>query len=805
MIKNYISLAWRNLKKKPLFAAINCIGLAIGITSFVFIAIFVLDELSYDKYYNNSHRIYRLTYAAQDNLPWLKDVPAVAPGIASKAPEIERFTRLFQSGGLVTNDTVAFNEEKIFFADASFFNVFNLPFVSGNTNEFATDPNSIVISNRTAKKYFGNENPIGKELKIAGNDGLGDFNLKVTGVYKDLPHNAHFHFDFLIPYREQMASQSNIGVYTYLLLSPNISGKAVEEKLNRLKQQYFKEWKVDAKTIFGLQPVTSIHLQSDFFDEIEVNSNKKIIYIFSITAFLILLIACINYINISLAQSIKRSKEIGVRKVLGASKRQVILQFITESFVLLSIAIVISFLLIQAGLPMFNQLTKKSLSLQNNWYLIILLPVIISLGLLSALYPAVVLSNFNPILALKNIVPAGALKTITLRKGLLTFQFLIAVILLVCTGVIYNQLSFIRNRNLGFEKEKVIVIPLQSSHAQAQYSVLKQELLKNTNVLKVSASHSIPGDEMEGGIYRIPSSFVKEISNSTGFAENTLFVDTDYLGLMQIRMLVGKGFLNSEDNNSNFIINETAVKKYGWNNAEQAIGKTIEYFDPGDRTFHPALIIGVVSNFHYQSLRSQIEPLILRLSNLQESSHRNYLATLTTVSVKINGTNLQKTLEELKDAWKNSNMLYPFEYSFLDDRIKKLYSSDEKLGNIFGKFSFIALFITCIGLFGISILTLEHRTKEIGIRKVLGASVRNIVSIVSKDFLKLVFIASCIAFPIAGYFMHNWLEDFAYRTKLSWWIFAGAGLVALAIALITIGFQTIKTAISNPVKSLRTE
>ncbi len=474
MLKNYISLALRNLRKKPLFSTINCVGLAIGITSFVFIAIFVLDELSYDESYDNANSIYRVTYAAPDNLPWLKDVPDVGPGIASKIPEIENYTRLFQSGGLVRSVELAFNEEKIFFADPTFFKVFNLTFLSGSPEEFEKDPNSVAINNLTAKKYFGNNDPVGKELKIAGNDGLSDFTLKVAGVYK-LPHNTHFHFDFLIPYRPQMASRSNVGVYTYLLISPNTSRNAIEEKLNRLKQQYFKEWRVDAKTIFGLQALTSIHLYSDFFDEIEANSNIQVIYIFSITAFLILLIACINYINISLAQSIKRSKEIGVRKVLGAGKRQVILQFITESFVLLVIAIVISLVLIQAGLPVFNQLTGKSLSLHNTWYLVVLLPAVISLGLLSAVYPAVVLSNFNPVLALKNLVPAGALKTITLRKALLTFQFLIAVVMLICTGVIYNQLSFIRNRNLGFEKEQVIIIPLQSPHAQAQYPVLKQE------------------------------------------------------------------------------------------------------------------------------------------------------------------------------------------------------------------------------------------------------------------------------------------------------------------------------------------
>lgn len=807
MFISNIKIAWRNFTSKPLFSAINCIGLALGITAFVFIGMFVLDELSYDKNYKNADRIYRVTYAAADNLPWLKDVPEIAPGIASKLPEIESYTRLFGSGGLVKAGNTAFHEEKIFFADTSFFTVFNLPFLTGNQQDFQREPNSVVISHATAKKYFGNDNPVGKELRIAGNDGLENFVLTVTGVYKDLPHNTHFHFDFLVPYRLQMESRSSMGVYTYLLISPGIARNSVEAKLNGLKHQYFKQWRVDEKTQFGLQPVTSVHLRSNFFDEIEPNSSIQVIWIFSITALLILSVACMNYINISLAQSIKRSKEIGVRKVLGAGKRHVIIQFITESFVLLLVVVVISSVLIQAALPVFNQLAGKSLSLQNNWYLLVLLPAIVALCLLSAVYPAIVLAKFKPVLALKNFVSVSSFRTTTLRKFLLTFQFLIAVVLLVSTVVIYNQLSFIRSRSLGFEKEQVVLVPLRSFPSRAQYPVLKQELSKNPAVLKVSASHSVPGGEIDGSIYRISSSTEKDISNETGFANNTLFGDPDYLKLMKIDVIAGHDFSNSGavSGSTDFIINMAAVKKYGWAGAEQAIGKTIEYFDPADRSFHPAHVIGVVADFHYQSLRSQIEPLIIRVASPQQANSSNYTEALTTLSVKIRGADIKTTLAAMEDAWKRSNMHYPFEYSFLDDNLKRLYSSDEKLGSIFSKFSLIAFLITCMGLFGISLLTLEQRTKEIGIRKVLGATVRDIFIVVSKDFFKLVLIACAIAFPIAAYFMHHWLADFAYRARLSWWIFAGSGLIAFSIAFLTISFQAIKAAIVNPAKSLKTE
>ncbi|MBA2761266.1 MAG: ABC transporter permease, partial [Segetibacter sp.] len=555
-----------------------------------------------------------------------------------------------------------------------------------------------------------------------------------------------------------------------------------------------------------LQPVTSIHLHSNYFDEIEANSNVATIYIFSITAFLILFIACINYVNISLALSNKRSKEIGVRKILGASKQQVIFQFIIESFVHLSIAIVFSAALLQLGLPIFNQVTEKALTLANNKYLILLFPAIAALGLMSALYPALVLSKFNPILALKNTISAGALKTSSFRKALLIFQFSIAVVLLVCTGVVFLQLSFIRNKNLGFAKEQVVVLPLRSPDTQLQYPVLKQELLMNPNVLKVSASHSVPGDEINEGIYRSTSALGGN-NDALDFVSNTLFVDEDYLDLMNIKVVAGRRFskINRASDVSNaVIINQAAAKKLGWQSPEEAIGKTIEYFVSRQRGFLPAQVVGVVSDFHYQSLRSAIEPLIVRLAN-EDSVPTNYLSTITNLSIKIRGTNVRQTIAELKNAWQKVNSSYPFEYTFLDDRLRKLYSSDEKLGQVFSKFSFIVLFITAIGLFGISILTIEQRTKEIGVRKVLGANVTEIVALLSKDFLKLVAFAVIIASPIAWYAMHEWLQSFAYRTNISWVVFAITALIAFGIASITIGFQAIKAAIANPVKSLRTE
>ncbi|GEO09206.1 ABC transporter permease [Segetibacter aerophilus] len=805
MLKNYLHIALRNIQRKPLFAAINTVGLAIGITSFVFIALFVLDELSYDRHFKNSKQIYRLTYAAKDNEPWLKDVPAVAPGIAARLPEMEHYTRLFQSSGLVKTGKESFNESKIFFADTSFFRVFDLTFIAGNAASISNEPNGTIITNSTAKKYFGTENPVGKPLQLAGNDGLENFDLKVVAVIKDLPTNTHFHFDFLIPYRSALASRSNVGVYTYFKISANATASAIKDKLNRMKQQYFQEWRLDAKTILSLQPVTSIHLHSAFFEELEANSNVSTIYIFSITAFLILFIACINYINISLAQSTKRSKEIGLRKILGADKKQVIFQFITESFVHLLISIIISAFLLQALLPLFNQITEKSLTLDNNRSLLLLFPAITALGLMSALYPALVLSRFNPVLALKNTIPAATLKTSTLRQGLLVFQFAVAVVLIICTTIVFLQLSFIRNKNLGFAKEQVVVLSLRNPETQLKYRVLKQELLKNSNILKVAASHTVPGEEMGGGIYRMSTAEAKN-NEPTELESNTLFVDEDYLDLMNISIVAGKKF-NKENSaseaNNTVLVNEAAAKTYGWKFAE-ATGKTIEYFVDRSRGFQPALVAGVVSNFHYQSLRSPIEPLIIRLAKDADSAG-GYISTMTSLSIKIKGSDVRQAVTDIKKAWDKTNKDYPFEYTFLDERLTKLYSSDEKLGQVFSKFSFIVLFITCIGLFGISILTIELRTKEIGIRKVLGASVRNIVNMLSNDFLKLVIIAIIIAFPIAGWAMNKWLQDFAFRINISWWIFLVAGLAVVVIALLTVSVQAIKAAIANPVKSLRTE
>jgi putative ABC transport system permease protein len=805
MFKNNLHIAFRNIQRKPLFAVINTVGLAIGITSFVFIALFVLDELGYDKHFKNSEQIYRLNYAAKDNEPWLKDVPAVAPGIAARIPEIENYTRLFQSAGLVKTGKASFNESKIFFADTSFFKVFDLPFIAGNSASFSNEPNGAIITNSTAKKYFGTENPIGKPFQVTGNDGLENFDLKVVAVVKDLPPNTHFHFDFLIPYRPALASRSNVGVYSYFKISANITASAIEEKLNRLKQQYFQEWKLDAKTVLSLQPVTSIHLHSAFFEELEANSNISTIYIFSITAFLILFIACINYINISLAQSTKRSKEIGLRKILGADKKQVIFQFITESFVHLLISIVISAFLLQALLPLFNQITEKSLTLNNNRSLLLLFPAITALGLMSALYPALVLSKFDPVLALKNTIPAGTLKTSTFRQGLLVFQFSVAVVLIICTTVVFLQLSFIRNKNLGFAKEQVVVLSLRNPETQFKYRVLKQELLKNSNILKVAASHSVPGEEMGGGIYRMTTAAAKN-NELSELESNTLFVDEDYFDLMNISIVAGRKFSKentSSEANNTVLVNEAAASSYGWK-PTQALGKTIEYFVSRTRGFQPAQVVGVISNFHYQSLRSPIEPLIIRLAKDADSA-ASYVSTMTTLSIKIKGSDVRQAVADIKKTWHKTNKDYPFEYIFLDERLSKLYSSDEKLGQVFSKFSFIVLFITCIGLFGISILTIELRTKEIGIRKVLGASVRNIVNMLSNDFLKLVVIAIIIAFPVAGWAMSNWLQDFAFRINISWWIFLVAGLVVAVVALLTVSVQAIKAAIANPVKSLRTE
>ncbi len=774
MFINYIKVGFRNISRNKVNSLINIAGLAIGITAFVFIALYIFDELSYDKHYKKSKQIYRLTFSAKDNLPWLRDVPYVVPGVASKTPEIEKYTRLFRAAGLVQKDDVGFNESAIYFADTSFFSVFDLPFISGTPEKFSTDPNSLIITQSIALKYFGKDNPIGKKLQIMGNDGIDNMTAQVLAVIKDVPQNSHFRFDFLIPYRPQMASRSNVGVYSYVLLSDNVNGSVVEKKINRLKQDHFKEWRLDSITTLGLQPLNSIHLQSDYFDELDVNGNMQVIYIFSITAFLILAIACINYLNISLAQNVKRSKEIGLRKVLGANKAQVIFQFITESFIIVLIALFFAAFFIQISLPLFNRFTEKSLSLEHNGYLVILFPVIIVVTLMAALYPALVLSNFYPISALKNILQAGALKHTSLKKGLLVFQFSIAVILLICTAVIYQQLSFIRAKNLGFEKEQVVVLPLRSPQSQKMHPVLKQELLMIPDIINVGATHSVPGDEIDGSNYQIPSITEKKNDEDQGFAFNTLFVDKDYLGLMNIRFLAGKNFdaANNSKAGSALIINKAMVEKLNWQNPEQAIGKIIEYFVPETRTFQSANVIGVTDDFHYQSLRHIIEPLVIRLSDPGAINIRDYTATITSLSVKIQGGSVQGTLDRMKAVWKNSNNSYPFEYNFLDDKIKKLYSADEKLGNIFSLFSLVVLFITAIGLFGISILTIEQRTKEIGIRKVLGATVTNIVSMISKDFLKIVVLAFIISFPIAWWAMNKWLEDFAYRINIEWWVFA---------------------------------
>jgi putative ABC transport system permease protein len=581
----------------------------------------------------------------------------------------------------------------------------------------------------------------------------------------------------------------------------------VIKKYTVLKKSYAQAWQIEPKVSIGLQPLPSIHLHSHFLDEIEPNGNIQIVYIFMITAALILLVACINYVNIALARSTKRFKEVGMRKILGADKKQITTQFLIESSLSLFLAMGVAILLVELGLPLFTELAGKPLDVNYWQYITYLLPLLLTVGLLSSLYPAVILGSFAPAQAIKNLTHIKSIKGASIRKALQTFQFVIATLLIICTGTIYQQLSYIKVKNLGFRKDQILLISLQSPELQVKHQLLKDALLKNPGVLKVAASHTTPGSEFTGVPYRLPIGAEK---NSLAHLEGypTLFIDADYLSLMDIPIVAGRDFSKENilaDEKHAVIINESAVRAFGYQHPQQALANKIDYWDQSTRSFISYSIIGVVKDFHYESLHNKISPLLLRLPPSNERIRTGYAESMTNLSVLFSTDNIPATLSALSHSWKEIEQVYPFEYTFLDQKLSRLYKSEEQMSQTFVCFSFISLFLTCIGLFGISILSVEQRRKEIGIRKVLGANVLTIVIILSKDFLKLILIANLFAWPIAWWIMGAWLQNFAYRVTANPMLFLLSTILSICIALLTISLQTIKAAIENPVNSLRIE
>ena len=796
MIKNYLKVVWRNMWKNKLYSSINLLGLTVGITACLLIFLYVQYELSFDKYHSRHENIYRLTeilhLPKEDRLQAVTS-PPMAPELQAAFPEIKKAVRIVQSGRVLSIKEKKLYDTKIIYADSTLFDVFSFPLLTGTEKTALKAPYSIVLTESAAKKYFGNEDPMGKVMQLSDT-----INLTVTGITKDVPANSHFTFDCVLSRttlsdlnkNQPETNWFNNSTYTYLLLPEDISIKAFEKKINAFVHDKMKE---ERKTSglwydFTLQPLTSIHLHSNIEAEANPNSDISYVYIFSIAAALILLIACCNFINLSTARSLNRSREIGLRKVVGARRPQLVFQFLTESFLVTLIASSVALLLVWLLLPWFNGFSGKQLHLDipgNKELLWIILGIILSVGLIAGAYPAFLMSSFAPVNALKGVIRHGW-RDIIMRKGLVVFQFTIAIILIVGTGIVLKQLKFIQDRKLGLNKEQVVELELRRADL-SKASTLVKELSQNSSVVNVALTDFSYRNGLSNIAVRPEGAAENEITSQA-----VISVDENFLKTFQIPLLAGRGFEGSQvtDTTGDFILNEAAVKAFGFKTPQLALGKNMDW-GLGKK----GKVIGVVKDFNFASLHDNIKPLVI---HILPDWYRF-------VAIRIKPDHVTGTLQQLESSWKSVITESPFKYTFLDEQFAGLYKEEQNMRSVLSLFTILSIFIACLGLFGLAAYAIKQRFREIAVRKVLGASVAGIARLLSKDFLRLVFIAAIIAFPVAWWGMHNWLQDFAYQIKIGWELFALAGIMAICIALLTVGFQAIRAALANPVKNLRSE
>ncbi len=782
--------------KNKVSSAINIFGLAIGFTCCLLIALYIKHELSYDNFEQKGKRIARviMEYSFDGNPESNKGnftSVRVASVFSRTFPEVESAIKMTMVQRVVSYQDKLIDEKKFMYADSTFFNIFSFRLLQGNMHDVLASPYNVVLTESTAKKYFSNENAIGKALKIGNDSNL----YKVTGIMQDCPSNSQIKFDFLASFSSLGITSDYEKTYwdanytTYLLLRNENAINTLQAKLPAFMK---KEMQGQGATVnFYLEPFNTIHLHSEY-GGFEPNNSITYIYILAAVALLILIIACSTYINLSTARSIERAKEVGVRKVIGADKKQLFRQFIGESMLVFVTAVVVSLIIAALLLPAFNQLAQKTLPASSFFslpFILFSLAIAVVVSIVAGSYPALILSNFQPVKVLK-----GSFKNTSsgqcLRKSLVVFQFAISVFLIVSTFIMQKQLHFIQHKKLGYNREHVLVLPMDDK-MMAKLDVIKQEFKQNPDVLSVSRCVRSPVEG--GGGYNMRSDIMPE---NAQIAVTANPVDEDYIATTGLQLIAGKNFSQQDIKDIavdsgrlyHFILNESAAKELGWKPRE-AVGKKM-FLDNS----RPGYVSGVVRDFNFESLHNPVKPFIL----FPEIRGHELL-------VKLSVQHLPQTISFLESKWKTLVPQRPFEYRFMDDDYNKLYDNEIRLGKIMNLFSSIAIVLACLGLFGLSSYSTRQRIKEIGVRKVLGASVSNIVITLSKDFIRLAFIAIIIATPVAYYFMNKWLQDYSYRTEISWRIFVVAATGTLLIALATVSFQSIKAAMANPVKSLRTE
>lgn len=809
MLKNYFKVAFRNLWKNKGFTAINIIGLSVGLATCLLILFYVMDELSFDRYNEKADRIYRVDADIKfggNHFDLACDPEPMAAALKKDYPEVEQSTRFRGYGGfLVKKGTQNVQEDKVIYTDSTLFDVFTLPMIAGDPKTALVNPHSVVINETTAKKYFNTTDVVGKTLTV--ND---TSILKITGVIKDVPKQSHFDFNFFMPLngsieKWEINQWTSNNMNTYVVLKPGADAKAFEAKLDDMITKYIapelknlnmtmEGFKQSGNYIkYSITPLTRIHLHSNKTSELGANSSIEFVYIFSVIAVFILLIACVNFMNLSTARSAGRAKEVGVRKVLGSMRANLIWQFLTESILITFISLLLAIGLAVLLLPYFNQLAGKQIGLGlfgKPWLLPLLAGIMLTVGLLAGSYPAFYLSAFRPIEVLKGKLARG-FKSGWLRSGLVVFQFWISIVLIIGTIVIYNQLRYIHNKDIGFKRDNVLVVQ-NTNTLGGNVDAFKQAVLTMNGVTNATMTGFLPtgGWRSDSPLFTEPT-----LDQKSAISLQIWRVDENYIPTLGMQMAKGRNF--SKDfltDSMGVIVNEAALRLMGF---KDPINKNLYYlrdFNLKDKNVATYHIVGVVKNFNFNSLREQVTPLALMLDKQNGS-----------MAFRVNTGDIRGLVSKIEGRWKSMAPAQPFTYSFMDEDFNNLYKSEQRVGQIFITFAILAILIACLGLFGLVTYAAEQRTREIGIRKVLGATAGNIVGMLSKDFVKLVVISAVIAFPMAWWAMHKWLEGFAYRVSISWWIFVTAGLMALFIALVTVSMQAIRAALANPTKSLRSE
>lgn len=804
MIKNYFKIAVRNFIRNKAFAFINIFGLAIGLTCCLLISGFLYNELSYDKFPQDAKDIYRVELNVGNKDFYSSVDVVVGSGMKNEYPEILSFARLVpQKDIFVSYQNKQFKEPVIAIVDSNFLQLFSIPFTQGDVATALNEPNCIVLSQQAVKKYFGNTDPMGKSLLLNFD---GDKPYKVTGIIGELPGNLHFNYDFFIRYQHnpKYHSWSNVGNYTYIKLMPGTDPKKLEAKFPELVAKYvvpevqqdmgvsLAEAQKSINTfVFYLKPIEKIHLYSANKDELDVNGSIKYLYIFAALAFFIILLAAVNFTNLSTAASIKRSKEVGIRKVMGSGKKQLVFQFLSESVLLSILAYLIALGFVYGALPFFNNLSGKQLLFSafiNYKVIFISLAFVILVGMLAGTYPAFFLSSFNIINILKGKKNAVPKSNNHLRSGLVVFQFAVSIALIISTIVVYRQLHFMQNKVLGFDKTQVLIINNGYLLGKSQQA-FKETLLKDSRVLSATLSGDVPIGlsitSMDGTQAYLKANAATESRSEIHI--NKFHVDYDYLKTLGMQMVSGRYLSPQYADSAAMVLNEAAVKEFGIKG--DPIGKIIVLSGQ-----HEYNIIGVVKDFHYTSVKEKIAPLVMMLGGNNGG-----------LIVKIKTAGLEGLLASFKNQWKSFSPDNPFSYNFIDDKFASLYKSEERTGKIFSVFAIISIIIASLGLLGLSAFSIAQRTKEIGVRKVLRANISQVVVLLAKDFLFMVVVAFVVAVPLTWFAMYKWLQEFAYRINIEWTVFAMAGSIAVLIAFLTVSFQATKAALMNPVKSLKSE